>query len=791
MDFRILGPLEVEYEGRLLRLGGAKQRALLAVLLLYANEVVSRDRLIDELWGGSPPETASTALQVHVSQLRKALGRDVIVTQAPGYRIRVEPGELDVDRFETLVDEARGAEAAVAAERLRHALELWRGAPLGELDSVARAERGRLEEQRLSVTEQRIQADLELGRHAELVAELEGLVREHPLRERLRGQLMLALYRSGRQAEALDVYRTGRRLLDEELGLEPSQELRLLERAILEQDPALATVEARPPTRADVMPTGTVTFLFTDIEGSTRLVKELGEDYGQLLEQHHALVRQAFTEHGGQEIDSQGDAFFFAFRRAREAVRAAVFGQLASVGTQWPHGAEVRIRIGIHTGEPPGLVAGAYHGLDVVRAARISGTAHGGQILVSSATRDLVGDALPEVSFRDLGEYALKDIDQAQRLFQVLAPGLRDAFPPPKTEDAARVMTIGGREEELAVAAEAALEAEERRARLSRRSRIIAAVGAILLAGAVAGTVIALTGGAEGSVAVAPNSVAVVDPETGRVTDDVPVGSRPIAVAVGEGAVWVANADDGTVQRIDPETRQVVATIGVGGEVSDLAVGYGSVWVAGGNDETLTRIDPRQDAVEATLTFGPLDPLDPQPMFVVAAGAGAVWVTRGNRVLRVDPDTNEATDTIPVSQPLALAVGAGTLWITTLVERILRVEPSTGSITATIPVPSPAWGPVAGPAALWAIVGIGGGEIQRFDPNTGSLSGTVRTGESPADLALDGRTLWAANSRRPGSVSRIDAADRDIVETIPLGQRPTAVASGEGAIWVAVESAAT
>ena len=229
-------------------LGGSKQRALLGLLLLHANRVVSRDRLIDELWNGSPPDTASTALQVYVSQLRKVLGRDTIVTQAPGYLVSAEPGALDSERFAQLVQEAHDSDADVAAARLREALALWRGSPLADLDdSIARPERAELEDRRAATLEQRIDADLELGRHAEVVSELEALVREDPLRERRRAQLMLALYRSGRQAEALDTYRSGRKLLADELGLEPGDELRRLEKAILEQDPAIAA--PAPPKR--------------------------------------------------------------------------------------------------------------------------------------------------------------------------------------------------------------------------------------------------------------------------------------------------------------------------------------------------------------------------------------------------------------------------------------------------------------------------------------------------------------------------------------------------------------
>src|SRR2546425_7109840 len=224
MEFRILGPLQVLDEGRELPLGGAKQRALLASLLLLANEVVSRARLIDELWHADPPETALTALQVYVSQLRKALGRDLILTQPPGYLIRVSDGELDLHRFERLVATARVEEPAQAARLLREGLALWRGAPLAELgDSFARAERARLEEQRLAALEQRIEAELALGRHAELVPELEGLVRAHMLRERLRGRLMLAPYRWGRQEDAPEVYPRGRRVLGEGVRVQPDR----------------------------------------------------------------------------------------------------------------------------------------------------------------------------------------------------------------------------------------------------------------------------------------------------------------------------------------------------------------------------------------------------------------------------------------------------------------------------------------------------------------------------------------------------------------------------------------
>jgi DNA-binding SARP family transcriptional activator len=231
MEFRILGPLEVVSGGQSLDLGGAKQRALLAVLLLSPNQVVSRDRLIDALWEENPPDTVQKALQVHVSRLRRLLGSDRILTRTPGYAIRVEHDELDADQFERLAGELQLAEA----------LALWRGPPLDDVAHTrfARQEIGRLEERRLAVLEERIEAELALGRRADLSAELEALVAEHPLRERFRALLMLALYRSGRQAEALDVYQDARRTLVDQLGVEPGRELRDLHQRMLNQDAAL------------------------------------------------------------------------------------------------------------------------------------------------------------------------------------------------------------------------------------------------------------------------------------------------------------------------------------------------------------------------------------------------------------------------------------------------------------------------------------------------------------------------------------------------------------------------
>jgi len=331
MEFRILGPLEIVRDGEPLVLRAAKHRSLLAVLVLHANEVVSYERMFDELWGERPPATARTTLQVYVSGLRKALGPDRIVSHARGYLLHAEREEVDAARFQRLVAEAReqvkvGADEE-AAERFRHALALWRGPALADvaLESFARNEAERLDELRVAALEEQIECRLRLGREGDMIGELEALVGQHPLHERFRAQLMLALYRQGRQADALEAYRDARRTLVDGLGIEPGPELRELNHKILEQDPALAPALARP------LPSGTVTLLATDVEGSTELLQELGPRYADLL-------RAAFTLHGGREVDSQGESFLYAFTRASEAALAAVEAQRALADQAWPEG---------------------------------------------------------------------------------------------------------------------------------------------------------------------------------------------------------------------------------------------------------------------------------------------------------------------------------------------------------------------------------------------------------------------------------------------------------------------
>jgi DNA-binding SARP family transcriptional activator len=275
-EFRLLGPLEVRSEGAPVQLGGPKQRALLALLLVDAGRTVSTDRLIDALWGEEPPRTAATSLQNFVSQLRKQLGPEVLVTKPPGYLLRIDPLQVDVNRVNALVTEARAAAAGERAAKLREAIELWRGPPLAEFgfEAFAQGEIARLEELRLALIEERIDAEIEEGRAAEVVGELEALVGEHPVRERFREQLMLALYQSGRQAEALEAFQEGRRVLVEELGIDPSPRLQQLHSAILRQEVGLE------PTRAAPAQDHFEDIVRTILEG--RVVPVLGTDVAEL-----------------------------------------------------------------------------------------------------------------------------------------------------------------------------------------------------------------------------------------------------------------------------------------------------------------------------------------------------------------------------------------------------------------------------------------------------------------------------------------------------------------------------
>jgi DNA-binding SARP family transcriptional activator len=430
IEFRILGPLEVSADGRLLTLGSPKQRALLGLLLVHANETVARDRLIEELWAEAAPATVESALHVYLSRLRRLLNSagasGALVRQAHGYTLRVEPEQLDANRFGRLVGEGSEAlatgKAELAAERLREALALWRGPPFADLQAerFAATAGARLEEERVSALEQRLEADLALGRHREVIGELETLVAEHPYRERLRAQLMLALYRSGRQADALRAYQVGRRTLADELGLEPGQELKELEQAILRQDESVATapprrprvfesVEAEPPQRAREA-RKVVTVLFSDVVRSTELGETTDpEAVRRVMFRWYEAMRAVIEGHGGAVEKFAGDEMMAVFGvpavHEDDAVRAAraaaeMRERLTALNDELEASAGVRLaaRIGINTGQ---VVAGDLSsghtfvtGDAVNLARRLEQTAGADEIVIGEATYALVRDAV-------------------------------------------------------------------------------------------------------------------------------------------------------------------------------------------------------------------------------------------------------------------------------------------------------------------------------------------------------------------------------------------------------------
>ncbi len=416
MEFGVLGPLEVRSSRAQVALGPAKQRALLAILLVHANELVSSDRLIDELWP-EPPETAANALQVYVGKLRKALEPErtrgapgeLLVTRAPGYMLRVGPDELDADRFERLLGEGRRAseakDPATAANRLRAALELWRGPALVDFayDPFAQAEIARLEELRLDAIEERLVADLALGGAADLVAELEALVRDNPLRERLRGQLMLALYRSGRQADALEVYRQTRETLDEELGLVPSPLLQRLQAAILRQEPALEISLEAPASRAEqsAPPPGAITADASEVRKTVtvmavRRTAVRGLDPEALRsdeERYRAQLTRTVGRYGGTIASSLGNEVTAVFGIPRVHEDDAVRAVSAALEIRDAPAREA-ISVGIATGE---ILASASSGgrLSIVgdpvtAAGELEDAAADGEVLLGEETARLI-----------------------------------------------------------------------------------------------------------------------------------------------------------------------------------------------------------------------------------------------------------------------------------------------------------------------------------------------------------------------------------------------------------------
>ncbi len=419
VELGVLGPLQVRQDGVPVTIPGAKPRAILTMLGLHCGSVVSADTLFELLWGDESPRTAAKALQTHISALRRALGDGLILTQGSGWTLA--DAEVDAARYRTAARSARDAvataDASEAVVRFDEAVALWRGIP--ELPDGRRgtSEKTRWIESHAALVEDRADALLAAGRVAEIIGELESAVADAPLRERRWGQLMLALYRAGRQGEALGAYQRARALLAEELGVDPGPGLRRLEAAIVAQDSSLeipAVQQVQSTTRA-------VTFLLTDIEGSTAAWEADADSMAAALARHDELVGQVVTSHGGRLIKTrgEGDATFSVFDRPSAAAAAALELQQAMDAETWVLAEPMRIRVALHTGEVE-LRDGDYFGRAVNRAARLRSIAQGGQILCSGATAELVIDSLSDdVVLADLGMRQLKNLARPEHVFEL------------------------------------------------------------------------------------------------------------------------------------------------------------------------------------------------------------------------------------------------------------------------------------------------------------------------------------------------------------------------------------
>jgi YVTN family beta-propeller protein len=606
-QFRILGPLEVARSGCAVPLGGARQRAVLALLLLEANRVVSFDRLAEDVWAGHPTPGSATTLHSYVFHLRRALEPSrprgaagaVLVTRDRGYLLRVKAGHLDAAMFEEGGAAGRAAlEAgryAEAAQTLRAALELWRGPVLADLAdyAFARPEAARLEELRLAAVEDRVDADLALGRHQALTGELERLAGEYPVRERLHGQLILALYRCGRQAEALAAYRRVRGLLAGELGIDPGEPLQRLHGSVLAHDPALDWNGARPAP-ADGHRTDTSTPVTPPPPG--RPPARPGGGHREL----------EWVRRRGRRLLIIGSAL------------AVTVAAIVAVARAWPGG-------------PVGLPGNSVGLIDSTGGR--AGTA------VTVGTPDGLAYGAGSVWAVDSTDGKLYRINPATHaVVQTIPVG-----------SAPSAVTVTGQNVWVANSGNGTV------------SQVNAAADAMVQTIRVGNDPAAIASGPSG-VWVAnqgDDTVDRINPVTGTVTmRNIPVGAGPDGIAVGPGAVWVANGQDGTVTRIDPATGQPSGPIFVGAGPAGIAVTPSAVWVANSLDLSVMKIDPAALRVTGTYTVG--DGPD-----AIVAGRDGVWVSDeyGATLAHIDPGTGQVHKIFVGSSPRGLALTNAGVWV--------------------------------------------------------------------------------------------------------------------------------
>jgi YVTN family beta-propeller protein len=600
LAFRVLGPLEVSYGETPVPIAGSRQRALLAYLVLNANRVVPSERLIDELFGEGPPESALNSVHAGISRLRRQLTEAgvpevPIVTRPPGYLFELAAGQLDLQVFERLLERGRrqldAGAPGTAAETLREALDLWRGPPLADIARYpfARTEISRLEDLRLAAITERIEADLACGRHAEVVGELEALVAEYPLQERLRGLLMLALYRSGRQADALQTYQDTRRLLVAELGLEPSAELRGLERRILAHDVSLdPTPAVDEPVAADVPG------VTSQRSSRRRRAMYVTAAAVLLLAAVISVVVVAPTDNSPAEV-------------------VASSGSVALIDPQ-----ANRVAAAIHVGERPTRIAVRGDAIWVLHPDIRTLS------LLSRTERKVVrrvglGGAPSALAVDEHGVWvsdaraASVTLIEPERLTVARTVRTRPRpLPGPYTDAGQLAIGFGS----LWFASGE-----------STITRIDAATGRVMTRIRHVDTGEALGGIAigEGSVWVAgpfqESMVTRIDPSRNRIVATIPIQKfRLNGIASGGGGVWVSDVGSDQVWLIDPISNATAGATKVGGQPLSVAYGFGSIWVANSGDGTVSRIDATSGRIVGTITVGG----SPNGIAVTDDG---IWVT--------------------------------------------------------------------------------------------------------------------------------------------------------------------